>query len=264
MKHLHKDERGIGHFLLAFLIIAVIAAVGIVGYRVMHKAKTPEDKTSKSKSLTDMANCVKFYHDKTLCNFAVNNADLANLAYTAVDNSVDSEGQTGQITIKNDGKGSTEISSKIGYQTYDSITIGNIVYVNGNNSGWIKYASNAPAVTDPTDNLKTDFSKPGTAKDQQIQYKNLGKEKCGKDTCIKYQVIDPKAAGTNYIWISTSTYRLARWNNQTSSGTSDMAISYGPVTITAPAHATDAEAAAAAEAAAQAQAAQQAANQYGQ
>jgi hypothetical protein len=210
---------------------------------------------------------MKVYHDLTLCKFAVNNADLSNLAYTAVDNSVDSEGQTSQITIKNDGKGNTAIDGKTGNQTYDSITIGNTIYVNGNGSGWVKYTSNAPDVKNPADTLKTDFSSSKTPKAKQIQYKNLGKEKCGqnnKDTCVKYQVLDPKTAGTNYIWINTGTNRLVHWNNKSSDGTNDLTITYGPVTITAPANATSAEDAANAEAQAEMQAAQQAANQYGQ
>lgn len=258
MKQLHKDERGIGHFLLAFLIVAVIAAVGIVGYRVMHKDKTPQEKALSAKQASDQANCMKVYHDKTLCKFAVNYADLANLAYTATDNSVDSEGQTSQITVKSDGKGNTSVSSKTGNQTYDAITIGNTIYVNSNNGGWIKYTSDAPDVTDPTDTLKTDFSSPNTPAAQQIKYKNLGKEKCGQDSCVKYQVMDPKNAGTNYIWVNTSSNRLVRWYSKGADGTNDMAVAYGTVTLTAPAGATDASAAAAAEAQAQMQAAQQA------
>ncbi len=258
MKNVYKDERGIGHFLLAFLIVAVIAAVGIVGYRVMHKQKTPQEKALSAKQASDQANCMKVYHDKTLCKFAVNYSDLANLAYTATDNSVDSEGQTSQITIKSDGKGNTSVSSKAGNQTYDAITIGNTVYINGNGGGWIKYSSDAPEVTDPTDTLKTDFSTPSTPAAEQIKYKNLGKEKCGADTCVKYQVIDPKSAGTNFLWINTKDNRLVHWYSKGADGTNDMVITYGSVTITAPANATDAAAAAAAEM----QAAQAAAAQY--
>jgi hypothetical protein len=259
MKQLRKDERGIGHFLLAFLIVAALAAIGIVGYRVMHKDKTTADKTAASKSISDQASCMKIYHDKTLCTFAVNNAELSNLSYTAVDNSVDSEGQTSQITIKGDGKGNTSIDSKTGNQTYYAITIGNTIYVNSNNGGWIKYASNAPEVTNPTNKFKADFSTSSTPKDKQIKYKNLGKEKCGNDTCVKYQVLDPTAAGTNYIWINTSTNRLVRWTSKSADGTNDLAITYGSVTVTAPAGATDAGDATSADTQYQMQAAQQAA-----
>ncbi len=228
-KSLYKDERGLGHVVLAVIIVAVIAVVGVVGWRIMQNnktAKTPEQKAANSA-------CMKVYNDKRLCDFAAANADLGKVAYTAVDNSTDAQGQTTQITIKSDGKGNISISSKSGNQSYNTITIGNTVYVQ-NGASWIKYTSNAPASTNPASDLKASFSDSSTPADKQIKYKSAGTAKCGNATCYKYQVIDPTTAGTTYIWINTSNNRLQRLTTSSSQGTNDFVISYGPVTITAP------------------------------
>ena len=242
MKSIRNDERGLGHFLVYFLVVAVIAAIGIVGYRVLHKEDTPTDKTAKARQASDQANCMKVYHDKTLCTFAVNNTELSNLSYTAVDNSADSMGQATKITVKNDGKGNTSVNSDAGNQSYDSVTTGNTIYVNANDTGWIKYTSNAPNtpnVTNPTVTLKLDFSDKDTPKNQRVEYKKQGQEKCGNATCEKYKIENSKAAGTNYIWINTGNNRLMRWTSKSADGTNDVVITYGAVTITPPANATD-------------------------
>jgi outer membrane lipoprotein-sorting protein len=69
-----------------------------------------------------------------------------------------------------------------------------------------------------------------------ITYKNLGTEACGNLTCYKYQVTTATAAGAKqYVWFDTTSYQLRRWQySDSSTGTTDMAISYQPVTISQP------------------------------
>lgn len=236
-KSLFKDERGLGHAVVVILIVAVIAAVGIVGWRVMQKdntvAKTPAQKTVNTA-------CMKVYNDKNLCNAQTASLNFSKLAYTAVDTATDTQGQTSKFTVSSDGKGATSVTANSGGQSFSTITIGSTTYVK-NGDSWLKYTSNAPATTNPASDLKTTFSDVNTPAAQQIKYKSIGKEKCGNVTCLKYQVIDPAMPGTtNYVWFSTKDYRLMRWYGKDANGTNDFVITYGSVKITAPTPVTDA------------------------
>lgn len=271
-KFTYKDERGIGAVVI-IVVIAVIAAVGVVGWKVMQNNKTTNPSSSSPVAKATDTACLKVYHDKTLCNAAAASANFDKTAYTAVDTSVDAQGQSSKITMSNDGKGDSAITMSGGGQSYSSITIGSTTYIkNATDNSWTKYTSNAPAASNPSSDLKTQFSDTTTPADKLIQYKNLGNDKCGGVTCVKYQVIDPATPGTNYVWFSTKDYRLMRWYGKSSDGsTNDFVITYGAVKITAPSPVVDASSAASgAPTPAQLQAAQQAAaqaaaqSQYGQ
>lgn len=61
MKTIRLNERGVAH-LVAFLVVAVILAVGFVGYRVMNASKTADDSavsTSSPSKLKTKADVVK-------------------------------------------------------------------------------------------------------------------------------------------------------------------------------------------------------------
>ncbi len=251
MKSTRRDERGFGHAVTIVLAVIVIAAIAAIGWQVTKKNKTTPaaTNTSTTAAVTNSAeaSCNKVYHDTNLCKFAANSADFAKTAYTAVDTSVDAQGQTSSITIKSDGKGNTALTSTAAGQSFDSIEIGTTVYTKDPASNtWTKYTSNAPAVSNPASDIKTNFSTSTTPAAQQIQYKNLGKTACGKLTCFKYQIIDPANAGTTqYAWFDTNSYRLQEYSSKGSDGsTNTFVITYGAVSITAPSPVTDASAAA--------------------
>jgi len=278
---IRQDQRGFGHAVTVVLAVIVIGAIAAIGWEVMNKNKTtstPANATTTASTNAVDASCNKVYHDTNLCKFAASSANFAKTPYTAVDTSVDAQGQTGNITIKSDGKGNTALTSTAAGQSFDTIEIGNTVYTKDpTGNSWTKYTSNAPAVTNPAGDIKTDFSTSTTPAAQQIQYKNLGKEACGKLTCFKYQIIDPASAGTTqYAWFDTSSYRLQQFSSKSADGsTNTFTITYTAVKITAPSPVTDASAASAtpnasssAPTAAQIQAAEQqaaaAASQSGQ
>lgn len=261
-KSIYKDERGLGQAVVIILVVAVIAAVGLIGWQVMQKNKTSNPASSSPVAKATDTACLKVYNDKLLCNAAAASVNFDKLAYTAVDTSVDAQGQTSKITISNDGKGNTSMTMAGGAQAFSSITIGSTSYIkNSTDSSWTKYTSNAPAPTNPASDLKTQFSDTSTPADKLIQYKNLGKDKCGNVSCVKYQVIDPATPGTNYVWFSSSDYRLMRWYGKGADGsTNDFVITYAAVKISAPSPVVDANAAASGTpSAADLQAAQQAA-----
>ncbi len=242
-KSLYKDERGLGHAVVIFLVVAVIAAIGLIGWQVMQKNKTSPALSTPAAKVTNAA-CLKVYHDKTLCNAEAASVNFDKLAYTAVDTGVDAKGASSKFTMSSDGKGNSTVTMEGGGTAFSSVTIGTTNYVK-NGTSWIKSTSTTPTATNPSSNLKSQFSDANTPAAKLIQYKNLGKEKCGNVTCVKYQVIDPATPGTNYVWFSAKDYRLMRWQGKSADGsTNDFVITYGAVKITAPSPVVDASAAA--------------------
>ncbi len=233
MKKLNKDERGIGHLALVLLIVIVVGVLGFVGWRVISQDKA-KNETVKSATGDADRDCLEVYNDKVLCGFATNNANFRKLSYTAVNNSADSMGQTTQITVQNNGSGSSSIASKAGNSQFNSIVIGPTTYVQNNGSPWVKYDHDAPAAPSPANNLKFTFSSPDTSKDQRVNYKKIGQERCGGANCYKYQVSSPTISGTTYIWINPNDDYLMRLTTKSSDGTNDISVTYGTVTITAP------------------------------
>lgn len=273
MRKLQQDQRGIG-LVAVVIIVVVIAAIGLVGWRVTKKSDSGSSGNVVTRALGGVAanaECMKVYHDGTLCKFATSAANFTKVAYVAVDTNTDAQGKASTINIQTDGKGNTASTVGSGAQAIQTVQIGNTSYIKQPGaSTWLKYTadtSNPPATND----IKTDFSNANTPAAQQIQYKSLGKEKCGSLTCYKYQLIDPSLPGTtSYVWFDTGEYRLQRWYSKGSDGTNDFTITYKAVTISTPSPVQDASASTGASgstgtpSAADVQAAQQAAQQYAQ
>ena len=259
-KSLYKDEHGLGQVVVIIFVVAVIAAIGFIGWQIMQKNKTSNPASSSPVAKATDTACLKVYNDKTLCNAEAASVNFDKLAYTAIDTSVDAQGQTSKITMSNDGKGDTSMTMEGGSQAFSSIQIGSTSYTKSPGStSWTKYTS-APTTTNPSKDLKTQFSDTNTPAAKLIQYKDLGKDACGNVTCVKYQVVDPATPGTNYVWFSTKDYSLMRWYGKSADGsTNDFAITYGAVKITAPSPVVNASAAAGTPSQADLQAAQAAA-----
>jgi hypothetical protein len=239
-KLLYKDERGLGQVVVIVIVLLVVGAAGFAGWRVVQNKMTPAAaKTTAGKAVVSA--CMKIYSDKNVCNAAAVNSDFAKQAYTAVVTSTDAQGQASKITLESDGKGNTSFTTEAGGQGISTIEIGTTVYTKmAGSTTWTKYTSNAPT-TNPSSDVKSQFSDASTPAAKRIQYKNLGKEKCGSVTCAKYQMIDPATPGTTtYGWFSTKDYRIQRISTKSAEGSSDFVITYTSVKITAPSPVTDA------------------------
>jgi hypothetical protein len=235
-KSLYKDERGLGQIVVIVIVLIVIAAAGAVGWRVMQNNATPAAaKTTAGKAVASA--CMKVYNDKNICNAAAVSSDFAKTSYTAVDTSTDAQGKVSKITLQSDGKGNTSFTTEGGGQSISTIEIGTTIYTKMPGSDtWTKYTSTASAPTaNPSSDLKAQFSDASTPVAKRIQYKKIGKEKCGSVTCAKYQVIDPATPDTTtYVWISTKDYRLQRMTTKNAEGSNDFVITYTSVKISVP------------------------------
>ncbi|HVA10565.1 MAG TPA: hypothetical protein VNG32_00165, partial [Candidatus Dormibacteraeota bacterium] len=114
-KIIRLNERGVSQILIVILGVVVIGGVGFAGYKVAnnHKASTANNVPAQSATNSNTAassSCVAAYHDNNLCKFASNSTSLAKTAYTATLHAVQS-GTASTMTLKNDGKGNTELST---------------------------------------------------------------------------------------------------------------------------------------------------------
>lgn len=240
------DERGIAHILLVILGVVVIAGVGFAGWKVVNnKSNTNSNnttnsgstasstgKTSTGTSVTADASCLAQFHDANLCHFAGNSSDFNKTAYTATLTLVQSGSTTSTSVLKNDGSGNTELTGSGSGQVINAITLAGVTYVQSNGTGpWIEYPTGASApTTSPTSNMNIGVGSVG------ITFKSLGTAACGSLTCYKYQVTSAADPGvTQDVWFDNSSYKLREWYYSPSSGNStDMTVTYGPVTITKP------------------------------
>jgi hypothetical protein len=231
----HTDQRGIGHIAIIVAVL-VIAAVGLVGWRVSQKSSDKASSTTVSDKAAIDA-CNKVYHDKDLCKFT-GNYDISKLSYKMDLKTTGNDGNsTG--TFLSDGKGNSSIVTTGSGGTAEFIVLDKVSYMKDSTDGkWFKFAPNestAPKETNPTSDVKFDTATDTAAK-STLTYKKLGKEACGKLTCFKYQMIDSSQPNViDYFWFDTKDYRLQHYYNKDANGsTSDMVITYQAVSITAP------------------------------
>lgn len=234
-----SDQRGLGTVFIIILAVVVLAIVGAVGYKVTQKKDdtTTATKTSAAATKEIKSACLKTYNDKDLCKFTAN-FSLETEPYKMVMTATSPEGNSSS-TILSDGKGNTSVVANTGGQETAYMSVDKNTYMKDPSDGkWIKYPATdttAPKSTSPASDIKFDTKSDGTPAKDTITYKKIGKEKCGNQTCLKYQMIDSSQPGTTtYIWFYTSNYRMARYSTKDATSSTDMTITYQAVKLTAP------------------------------
>lgn len=234
-KSLRDNEHGIAQILLMALVILVVAGVGFAAWRVMSnksspKASTTTTTTNKTEAVAATSSCVATYHDSNLCKFA-SHASLAKIAYSAEITDTSTAGASSTMTLESDGRGDTSLSATSGSQQIDSIEFGGHTYIQ-NGSTWIEYPSGSSASTAPANPTSGMNLVLGTG----ISYTPAGTSPCGSLTCFEYKVTDSaQPTATQYAWFDNQQYLLREWKDvDTTSGTTDMTLSYKAVTISAP------------------------------
>jgi hypothetical protein len=152
-----------------------------------------------------------------------------NLAYSAT---LTPEGSS-SFTIKNDGKGNSEMTSSADGYDFDMIILNGVYYLKSGD-GWTKSDGGFDTVNDPSESLTYNFTQ-----DHKDDYKKIGKEACGNLSCFKYQFVDrSNPTDETFIWFDTKDYRLQKLTYKTvdnvASGNSEMTFSYGSVKISEP------------------------------
>ncbi len=233
-KKLQRNQNGIAQVMLAAIVIVVIAAIGLVAWKVSSNRSTLS--TGINKATQDK--CMTEVNDKQLCKFAGVFANVTD--YKVAINGTDSTGPS-VITLSYDSKNNiSENVTQNGKDQGSVIVYSGVTYVKDSTTEgvWFKFAAgdkNAPAALD----LKKEFLKADFKNDsgQKFTYKNLGTEKCDKLTCYKYQETDPaKPTETTYLFIDTKDSLLRRISvsDSTAKTSAEMTITYATVVIAAP------------------------------
>ncbi|MBL8121432.1 hypothetical protein JNM87_01650 [Candidatus Saccharibacteria bacterium] len=240
MKHLQKDQAGLGHLLLLVIIVAVVGGVGFVGYTVMQKNKDKASTTSSSKVSSEVSkamaeSCKKEIDDKDLCKFF--SSWDGNLKFAVVSTDT-SDGTTTSMTMKIDGK-NTYIKSE-GASAMEIITIGDTTYTKGGQYWW-KQTTDTNSTQETSSTIKPeDFDFDVPTEDELdtagAEYKKLGKEACGSFTCFKYQFIDSTNTSTKqFLWFDDEDYRMRKLSIENADGSkSEQVYSYDNVSVTVP------------------------------
>jgi outer membrane lipoprotein-sorting protein len=208
-------------------------ALVTTGYKVDQAQKNKD--APKTVATTDKAAvraCQKVFQDHDLCKFT-GNYNVDNLSYVM---SITTSGASS--TFQSDGKGNTSLTATVNGTTTSFIQIGSTSYMKDNSDGqWFKFApsdNNAPKPANPTTSI-TVGTTADESKNSTLSYKKLPKETCGKLTCFKYQMIDTANPGaTTYFWFDDQHYQLQHYSTTDAKGSTDIVITYQPVTVTAP------------------------------
>lgn len=228
---IRNDQRGLSPVIIVVAVV-VLAAIGFGGWSLTQKDSVTKNATPAQKAV--MSACEKAYKDKDLCKFT-GAYDIEKLSYKIVITSTGESG--GSFSMLSDGKGNNQLSGTNAGTAFDTITLDGITYMKDATDGqWMKFPptdkTTAAAATEsnPTSSIKFD-----TASVAATSYKKIGKEACGKLTCLKYQVVEKAKPGTTqFFWFDTKDFRMQRYASTDTKGTTDMVISYQKVTITAP------------------------------
>lgn len=231
---LNKDQRGLTPVMIVVAVV-VVAAIGFIGYKVTQKDSVLSNATPAQKAV--ISECEKLYNDKELCKFAAN-SDIEKLSYQMVVTSTDAQGKTSTLTMLSDGKDNSQVNGTTEGQAYDAITLNGTSYVKDSSDGqWFKFAPSntaAPQTDDLSDDIKVSSTFSATA-DKNYSYKKIGKEKCGKLTCFKYQFTDKtQPDSTQFVWFDTKDYRMQRFSFKDKDSSTDMVITYKSVKISEP------------------------------
>jgi len=220
----------------------VVADAGYLVYSKQKKTSTESSDTTlasitASKEVQDA--CAKEINDKDFCKFASNWAGTEGSFTTTITNT-SSEGKTVTVMKTENEKRTSYVTSTDGTETSAFVTLDGVSYVKDYSDGkWTKYTLDNSASTSqvsPKEEFSVDeFTSEETDNKSTVTYKKLGKEACESLTCFKYQVIDTSAPDTTqYIWFDTVNYVMRHMYTKDTSGTFDMVISYGKVTVSAP------------------------------
>jgi outer membrane lipoprotein-sorting protein len=221
------DMRGVAHLLVVVGLVAVVAVVGFVGWRVMNKSGGNAVTNEISKKLAE-ANCE--YDDKDLCKFFVSWKEHKQYRMTS-----SGGGETDTMVYETDGD--KNHMAMFGSMQYEVITQGRTTYTKDfTDNKWWKQTLPEDKST-PTDDVDVDFDEPSKEEEKdKTQYKKLGTDACGSLTCFKYQVIETdRPDDKEFIWFDSKDYQLRKTRSESKDGVNEATFEYTNVKVSIPA-----------------------------
>jgi len=238
LTNLRQAEQGIAHILMILLVVLAVGGVGgfavwrISSYNNNRGANangSAENDSSGNNSATASDDCIAMTHDANICHLgAIDGLDKHASTVKVTMEGADGGNQT--WTEKFDGKGNNSVeSADIG-----GISLNGHQYVLISGS-WIDFGTS-------TSQAPSAPAAPALATTAGVKYENLGKVACGNDTCFKYRCSGGiLGKSTVLVTFGDKDYLPRHYEITTPAGETSllgnmtMDITYGAVTITAPA-----------------------------
>lgn len=220
--------------LIKALIITFVAILFIAAtwFYIQHRSKS-DGSFHLGPVQVFNSNCS--YDDANLCKFLNNWPNQKTYAITSTN--TNASGQPVITTFKLAGDSKTQLSTvTAGKPTYDLITIGNTSYTRDLSDGkWWRQTSNAAVQPAAERNFQFNTNPDTNHPDAKPSYKFISQGACGRQNCLKYQVIFAGENYQEYIWFDTSDYLLRTSTIQSAGGPlTTLKYTYTGITITPP------------------------------
>ena len=219
---------------VALIIILIILFLGVAVAIYFFYLKKDEGTNIIQKIVNDAKplnpNCK--FNEPDLCKFVNNWKDVG---YFTASITSTQEGKKSEMILKTIGTDKTQMtSSENGQENFNTITIGDAYYTKDYSDGkWTKTVYQKNESSAESETKKTyEFD----AENDPTQYKKIGTEACGKLTCFKYQVIDPRNTdSTEYIYFDNKDYMLRKTYSESKDGSiMETELDYSKITISEP------------------------------
>ena len=240
-----KNKKGLSPIII--IIAVVVLAAGVAGYQFFGKNKgggTVGGGLLKIGGPALNSSCK--FNDPEICRY-MNRAlegDIYKDGFSGKSITTDKSGEKTESLweISVDGK-SHFVTWENGKEISNMINTGDATYIKDYTDGkWFKttFTKTQDGTKQPDTSNIEEFKKKMQdeikEKEDNITYKNLGKEPCGSLTCFKYQIIDPDVIDSaDYIYFDDREYLVRKTRNEDKDGQIiESTYEYKQVTITAP------------------------------
>lgn len=208
---------------IAVVLIVVILAVG--GYFAFRAV------TGGSISGVKLSDKCK-YNDPDLCKFLNNTNYPSDMRVVSTSSR---EGKKTENTLESTGKDNIHMLTKVdGKEESNYIIIGETTYTKDySDNKWWEYTYKPSEEDKNLDTSYEDFKGDLNGEDK-TEYKKIGEEKCGKLTCLKYQIVSAGQEGSSYIWFDKKQYLLRKSQSISDNINNEDIYEYIKVAIGAP------------------------------
>jgi hypothetical protein len=226
------SQKGIGHT-STIVIVAALTVVGASAWWTIAQQHTQSIPPGTRSHAVHTAHCE--YDDALLCKFFASWKANDHFTLTAQQ---DNSANPVHMVIETQRQQAVRLSLR-GPVQYDAVVLGDTTYVKDSrdNAWWKQMHTTDSRYQAPAKDYISPYElqEPTTA--TLHNFKKLGQEACGTQTCLKYEVINPDVpADKQLIWIDTTDYLLRRMHTTGAQNTNFSAsFDYRPVDITAPA-----------------------------
>ena len=178
-----------GFAMIAVAVVAVVLLGAVAGYFVIRDQTGESNPIEAIKKSTSQATANCDYNDKNICRFL--DASTEKRSHTVTISGTDQSGQESISTIKTDVNDNSYVEVSSGGESFVTMSIGSTTYTKDEDGTWWKLEGSQDSM-DKEKDLKFDIPSATASAEERVEFKKLGKEKCGSLTCFKYSFTEGK------------------------------------------------------------------------